>query len=253
MDVRERRALILQLIETEGEVSVRDLSRRIGVSEMTVRRDLETLASRGALIRLHGRAVAPVSRSYEPPFDVRAGTATEAKARIGALAANLIEEGETVVLDVGTTTLEVARALRGRRNLTVLTPSLRIANVLAEEPGIRLMVCGGILRPGELSLVGDLAVAAFRDFRFDTAVLGVGGIDVTAGLTEYNLEDARVKRAAVETARRILVVADATKLGRVAFARICPLAEIDVLVTDRSAPADLVAAIKEAGVEVRVA
>ncbi len=253
MDVRERRALILQLIETQGEVSVADVSQRVGVSEMTVRRDLEALEGRGALIRLHGRAVAPVSRSYEPPFDVRVGSAPAAKERIGALAASLLAEGETVVLDVGTTTLEVARALKGRRNITVLTPSLPIANVLAEEPGIRLMLTGGVLRPGERSLVGDLAVGSFRDYRFDTVVLGVGGIDLEAGLTEYNLDDTRVKRAAIEIARRIIVVADATKLGRVAFARICPLAQVDVLVTDGAAPADLIASIEDAGVEVRLA
>lgn len=253
MDVRERRALILQLIETQGEVSVADVSQRVGVSEMTVRRDLEALEGRGALIRLHGRAVAPVSRSYEPPFDVRVGSAPAAKERIGALAASLLAEGETVVLDVGTTTLEVARALKGRRNITVLTPSLPIANVLAEEPGIRLMLTGGVLRPGERSLVGDLAVGSFRDYRFDTVVLGVGGIDLEAGLTEYNLDDTRVKRAAIEIARRIIVVADATKLGRVAFARICPLAQVDVLVTDGAAPADLIASLEDAGVEVRLA
>jgi DeoR/GlpR family transcriptional regulator of sugar metabolism len=253
MDVRERRALILQLIETEGEVSVADMSQRAGVSEMTVRRDLEALEGRGALIRLHGRAVAPVSRSYEPPFDVRVGSAPIAKERIGALAAGLLAEGETVVLDVGTTTLEVARALKGRRNITVLTPSLPIANVLAEDPGIRLMLTGGVLRPGERSLVGDLAVGSFRDYRFDTVVLGVGGIDLEAGLTEYNLDDTRVKRAAIEIARRIVVVADATKLGRVAFARICPLAQVDVLVTDAAAPAELIASIEDAGVEVRLA
>lgn len=245
--------MILQLIETQGEVSVSEFSRRADVSEMTIRRDLEVLEGRGLLVRLHGRAIAPVSRSYEPPFDLRAGSVPAAKQQIGALAASLIAEGETVILDVGTTTLEVARALSGRRSITVLTPSLPIANVLAEEPGIRLMLTGGVLRPGERSLVGDLAEGSFRGFRFDTVVLGVGGIDLAAGLTEYNLDDARVKRAALEIARRVIVVADATKLGRVAFARICPLEQVDILVTDQSAPADLVASMEDAGVEVRLA
>lgn len=253
MNMRERRALTLELLETQGEVSVADLSRRAGVSEMTVRRDLEALEGRGALIRLHGRAVAPVSRSYEPPFDVRVESARNAKEQIGAACADLIVEGETVILDVGTTTLEVARALKGRRNITILTPSLPIANVLSEEPGIRLMLTGGVLRPGERSLVGELAAASFREFRFDTVVLGVGGIDVEDGLTEYNLDDARVKRAAIEIARRIIVVADATKLGRVAFARICPIDRVDILVTDGGAPADAVASLTDAGVEVRLA
>lgn len=253
MKLRERRALILNLVERESGLSVGELSRRCGVSQMTIRRDLEALGRRGILIRMHGRAVAAGSRSYEPPFDVRVASASQAKARIGALCAELFSDGETVILDVGTTTLEVARALHGRRNLTVLTASLHVAEVLAEEPGIRVMMTGGILRPGEQSLIGDLAEGSFRDLRFDTLVLGVGGIDPEAGLTEYNLDDARVKRAAVEVARRVVVVADSSKLGRVAFARICPLSRVDILVTDQSAPADSLAAIAELGVTVRQA
>ena len=253
MDVRERRALILTILETEGEVSVIDLSRRTTVSEMTVRRDLDALERRGVLVRLHGRAVAATSRSYEPPFDVRVAEAGDAKERIGAACAGLITEGETVVLDVGTTTLAVAHALKGRRNITVLTASLPIANVLAEEPGIRVMLTGGVLRPGERSLVGDLAVKSFRDFRFDVVVLGVGGIDIRDGLTEYNLDDARVKRAAIEIGRRLIVVADASKLGRVAFAHICPIERVDLLVTDTTAAPDVVASLGDAGLEVRLA
>jgi DeoR/GlpR family transcriptional regulator of sugar metabolism len=253
MNIRERRALTLELLATQGEVSVADLSRRAGVSEMTVRRDLSALEGRGALIRLHGRAVVLVSRSYEPPFDVRVESARSAKENIGTVCADLIAEGETLVLDVGTTTLAVARALKGRRNITVLTPSLPIANLLAEEPGIRVMLTGGVIRHGERSLIGELAAASFREYRFDTVVLGVGGIDAVDGLTEYNVDDARVKRAAIENARRMIVVADATKLGRVAFVRICPIERVDMLITDHAAPAHEVASIRDAGVEVRLA
>ena len=114
------------------------------------------------------------------------------------------------------------------------------------------MLPGGVIRRGERSLVGDLAVQSFGQFRFDTVVLGVGGIDVEVGLTEYNLEDAQVKRAAIATGRRLIVVADASKLGRVAFARICPLGRVDVLVTDDSAPPDTLAALEAAGLEVLV-
>ncbi len=252
MSLRERRALILDLITQHGEVSVADVSRRAGVSEMTIRRDLAALERRGALVRLHGRAVAPVSRSYEPPFDVRREQAPFAKERIGRAAARTIAEGETVILDTGTTTYEVARALVGRRNITVLTTSLPIAELLADEPGIRVMLPGGLIRQGERSLVGDLAVESFGQFRFDTVVIGVGGIDLEAGLTEYNLEDARVKRAAIATGRRLVVVADASKLGRVAFARICPLERVDVLVTDEGAPPDALAALEAVGLEVLV-
>jgi DeoR/GlpR family transcriptional regulator of sugar metabolism len=250
MDVRARRELCLQILERRGRVSVAELALKASVSEMTIRRDLEALEREGVLRRVHGGAVSAVSMSYEPPFAVRAQRAVAAKERIGRAAADLLAEGETVILDVGTTTLEVAKALRGRRNLTVLTPSLRVADVLAPEPGLRLMLTGGVIRPGELSLVGDLAEAAFRDLRFDTFVMGVGGVDPEEGLTEFNPDDARVKRAALASARRCVVVADGSKLGKVAFARICPVERVDVLVTDREAPAELVTALEAAEVEV---
>ncbi len=217
---------------------------------MTVRRDLEALERDGVLKRVHGGAISAVSTSYEPPFVSRASRNAEAKERIGRAAAGLLSEGETVILDVGTTTLEVARALRGRRNITVLTPSFRAAQLLADEPGIRLMVTGGVVRPGELSLVGDLAEQAFRDLRFDTFLMGVGGIDADAGLTEFNLDDARVKRTALASVRRCVVVADASKLGKVAFARVCPLEGIDVLVTDDQSGPDDLAPVRAADVEV---
>jgi DeoR family transcriptional regulator of aga operon len=253
MDVHSRRSLILELLEERGEVSVADLSERSGVSEMTVRRDLEALESRGLLKRIHGGAIGVVSRSYEPPFAVRAERATEAKARIGRAAASLVADGETLILDVGTTTLEVANALRERRSLTLVTPSLRVASVLADRAAIRLVVTGGVVRQGELSLVGDLAERAFDSLLFDTYVMGVAGLDPAVGCTEFNLDDARVKRAALASARRCIVVADGSKLGRVAFARICPLERLDVLVTDAGAPPEAVASIRAADVEVVIA
>jgi DeoR/GlpR family transcriptional regulator of sugar metabolism len=165
----------------------------------------------------------------------------------------MIGERETVIIDVGTTTLETARALRGRRNLTVLTSSLHIANVLAKEPGIRLMVTGGTVTPGDLSLIGDLAEEAFSRLRFDTFVMGVAGVDAEVGCTEFSADDARVKRAALATVRRCIVVADSSKLGVVTFARICPLDSVDVVVTDARAQADQLAALESTHVEVIVA
>lgn len=245
--------MVMELLQTKGEVSVAELSSRAAVSEMTVRRDLEALEREGVLKRVHGGAITAISRSYEPPFAARAKINVEVKERIGRLAASLLAEGETAILDVGTTTLEVARALRGRRNLTILTPSLRAAQLLANEPGIRLMVTGGLARPGELSLVGDLAERAFVDLRFDTFVMGVAGIEADAGLTEYNLDDARVKRSALAGARRCVVVADSSKLGKVAFARICSLDPVDVLVTDAGATDEALEPISSAEVEVMIA
>ncbi len=232
MQFEQRQGLILESLASQGSVRVADLQKLCDVSDMTIRRDLETLEQQGLLKRTHGGAVAAVSGSYEPPFASRALLAQSAKERIANLAASRIHDGDTVIIDVGSTTLAVAHLLRNRSQLTVLTPSLRIATELADSPGIRLMLTGGSIRPGELSLVGPLAEVAFENFIFDHFVMGVGGIHPTAGVTEYNLDDARVKRRALESAQSRMVVADRSKLGNVAFAKVCPLTEIDVVVTD---------------------
>lgn len=253
MHARDRRHLTLETVSERGDVSVADLSELTGVSEMTVRRDLEALEREGLLRRVHGGAMSAVSRSYEPPFALRRGEHTEAKARIGALAASLLSNGDTAVIDVGTTTLELARTLKGNGGLTLLTPSLRVVDELAGNAEVRVIVTGGTVRPGELSLVGDLAERAFEALHCDTVFLGVGGVDARAGLTEFNLDDTRVKRAALATARRCVVLADASKLGKVAFARVCPLERVNVLVTDAGASEAALEPIRDAGVEVLIA
>lgn len=249
----ERHQLILRQLELDGRVYVSELSGRTGVSEMTIRRDLEALEQSGALSRVHGGAVPSQSQSYEPPFAARSTRNVEAKQRIGRAAAALLHDGETAILDAGTTTLEIARALRGRRNLRLLALSLHIADLLVDEPGLTVMVAGGIARPGERSLIGSLAERAFKDLSFDTLFLTVGGVDLQHGLSEYNLDDAAVKRAAFASSRRRIAVADASKLGKAAFARIAAIDELDVLVTDSDASPAFLDEIRNAGVEVVVA
>jgi DeoR/GlpR family transcriptional regulator of sugar metabolism len=242
--------MALELLQQRGELSVQELSERTGVSAMTVRRDLQVLEQEGALRRVHGGAISVASRGYLPPYSVREKRDMEAKERIGAAAASIIGERETVIIDVGTTTLEVARALRGRQNLTVITSSLHVANVLAKERGCRLMITGGTVTPGDLSLIGDLAEDAFSRLRFDTFVMGVAGVDSDVGCTDFSTDDARVKRAALATVRRCIVVADSSKLGVVTFARICPVNSISVVVTDDRAQPDQVVALRSTHVEV---
>lgn len=251
-DAQHRHEIILELLQQRGEVSVADLSERAAVSQMTIRRDLEALEHEGVLRRVHGGAIDLASRGYASPYSVRAKRGLDDKARIGEAAAAMLSERETVILDVGTTTLQVAKALPRRRNLVVLTPSLQIANVLAKHRGIRLMVTGGTVTAGELSLVGDLAEEAFSRLRFDTLVMGIGGIDVTSGCTEFSQDDARVKRAALMSVRRCIVVADSSKLGKVTFAKVCPLERVDVLVTDSGAAPEFLAALEAEHVEVVV-
>jgi DeoR/GlpR family transcriptional regulator of sugar metabolism len=245
----ERSELTLQALHASGRVEVGDLASRFDVSEMTVRRDLEELERLGLCRRVHGGAVPSVSRSYEPPFALRMGLAPEAKARIATAVADLLPSGETVMLDTGTTTAAVAQALRGRDNLTILTASLPIASTLADEPGLRVIVLGGLLRPGEHSMVGALTLQAMEQFHVDTCVLGAGGVDADAGLTEFHLEDAAVKRAVVARSGRVVVAADATKLGTVAFATVCPVDRVSTIVTDADPNSTPSVALRDLGVD----
>src|SRR5262245_37856838 len=187
MNAHTRHDMILRENEKHAKVSVVELARALAVSEMTVRRDLEHLEQAGLVTRVHGGAVSAKSRSYEPPFNSRVVRQVEAKNRIGQAAAKLIREGETVILAAGTTTLEVARALLGRRNLRILTLSLRIAVLLVDEPGIELLLPGGTCRPDEHSLIGPIAERTLQGFSFDTLVLTVGGLSLESGATEYNI------------------------------------------------------------------
>jgi DeoR/GlpR family transcriptional regulator of sugar metabolism len=246
----QRRQAVLRRLTTHGEVYFSELATEFGVSEMTIRRDLETLEAEGLARRVRGGAISVVSRSYEPPFAVRATTASAAKSAIGVTAAGLVNDGETIIVDVGTTTLELARALHGRRGLTVVTASLPVAVELGADPDVRVLVTGGQIRHDELSLTGGMAEDAFTTMNCDLAFIGVAGVCASPGLTEYNPDDARVKRAAIGAARRIIVLADSSKLGRVAFSTVAPLSAVDVLVTDAPAAHPTVKDIAAAGVDV---
>lgn len=223
-------------MQREGEIQVRQLAEDLGCSEMTIRRDLDALSRDGAVRRVHGGAVRLTLRMDEPPYALRALAGLDAKQRIGRAAAALIADGETVILGGGTTALEVARALTGRP-LTVLSLGLRAQLELADDPAVRLIAAGGDVRPGELSVTGDLAEVAFERLRFDTFVLGCCGIDVRDGVTTHLPADARVQRAAAASARRTIVIADESKLGLVTFGHVCGLDAVECLVTDAPAAA----------------
>jgi DeoR/GlpR family transcriptional regulator of sugar metabolism len=212
-------------------VPVSSLAIALGCSEMTVRRDLDALEHDGVIRRVHGGAVAFSLRGDEVPYAVRTFEAVEAKQRIATAVAGLIADGETVVLDCGTTTAEVGRALRGR-SVTIMPLGLRTLIDLASDDRVRLIAAGGDVRPGELVVTGDLAEMAFGRLRFDTFVLGCCGISERDGVTTHVPADARIKRAAVASSRRTILVGDASKLGEVAFGRVCDLDALERLVTD---------------------
>jgi DeoR/GlpR family transcriptional regulator of sugar metabolism len=200
---------------------------------MTVRRDLEALERDGVVRRVRGGAVVSGLRGDEVPYAMRMFEAVAAKERIAAAVAALIADGETVVLDCGTTTAEVGRALRGR-SVTIMPLGLRTMMDLAHDDHVRLIAVGGNVRSGELVFTGDLAEVAFERLRFDTFVLGCCGLSAADGVTTHVPEDARIKRAAMAASRRTILVGDASKLGDVAFARVCSVDDLERLITDAS-------------------
>src|SRR5450755_6561 len=230
MHGQNRRRALLDALQRDGAVQVRELAAELRCSEMTVRRDLDVLERDGIVRRVHGGAIRVQLRRDELPYAARALEATEAKQRIGRAVAALIADGETVILDSGTTALEVARALRGRP-VTVLPLGLRALLELADADAVSLISPGGDVRPGELVVTGDLAKVAFERLRFDTLVLGCCGLHEQEGVTTHVPADARVKRAALRAARRTVAVADGSKLGLVAFGHICGLDALERLVT----------------------
>ncbi|HEY5271837.1 MAG TPA: DeoR/GlpR family DNA-binding transcription regulator [Acidimicrobiales bacterium] len=234
MSVQSRRQTLAEAVRGGNQVSIRQLAANLGCSEMTIRRDLDALARAGVLHRVHGSAVGVSLRADEVPYAVRVFEAAAAKERIGRAVADLIADGETVALDSGTTAAAVAHALRGR-SITLLPLGLRTLVDLAHDEHIHLIAPGGDVRPGELVVTGDLAEVAFERLHFDTFILGCCGIDEENGVTTHVPADARIKRAALASARRTIAIADATKLGAVAFGHVSPLSAIERLVTDARA------------------
>jgi DeoR family transcriptional regulator, aga operon transcriptional repressor len=245
----DRLSSVLERLSGNGSVGVGDLAGELGVSPATVRRDLRLLEDQHLLTRTHGGAVAQ-GVLYELPLRYRSARHGEQKLRIAREAATRVTEGTAVGLTGGTTTTEVARALVATPRLTVVTNSLSIASELAVRPNLKLVVTGGVARPESYELVGPLAEGALATLNLDLVLVGVDGISVGEGFTTHHEVEAHTNHALIARARRVVVVADSSKLGQVAFARICGLDDADELITDSDAAADEVEAVRAAGLEV---
>lgn len=246
----ERQRGLLQFVEQHQRVTVPQICEQFAISPATARRDLDTLAELGKIQRVHGGALALRNAPPEPPVLQRAAEQADQKQYIAQAAAALIVEGDTVFLSSGTTVLEVARQLRERRNLTVITNSLMVINMLADVPQINVIALGGVLRRSEMSLVGHLTEQGLTDVRANKVILGVRGVDLNHGLTNADLQETAIDRAVIRTGAEIIVVADNTKLGRASTALVVPLADVHILVTDRDAPPEFVEAVREKGLTV---
>ncbi|RKS80247.1 DeoR/GlpR family transcriptional regulator of sugar metabolism [Motilibacter peucedani] len=251
MFAAERRRLISELVRSSGAVSLRDLAQLTGTSEVTVRRDLRHLEAEGLLSRRHGGAVAPESLQ-EPTHSEKAHVAAAEKAAIAAAAAELVEDGDAIVLGAGTTTQALARRLTRKRDLTVVTNSLLVAQALARAPGVDVVMTGGSLRGSIYALVGGDAEHALSGLRVSTAFMSGNGLTAERGLSTPSMLVAGVDRAIAAAARRVVVLADHTKVGIDTMVQTVATSRIDLLVTDTLAPEDEVAALREDDVEVTV-
>ncbi|KQO59777.1 DeoR/GlpR family DNA-binding transcription regulator [Curtobacterium sp. Leaf261] len=250
---RDRMRDILAILRAEGEAGTEDLVLRLGVSAATLRRDLGELDARGLVARTYGR-VRPAGQLTEMPVLMRGSEADESKRRIALLAARLLLPGpQAIAVSGGTTTQAVVRALGDRRGLTIMTNAVTIALEASRSPRVTTILTGGTLRTTSLEAVGPLAEAAFAAFTVATAFLGTDGISVEGGITTHDDTEARTNHMMVTAADRVVVVCDGSKVGRRTMARMGDIGDVAVLVTDDAAPADAVAAIRAAGVEVFVA
>ncbi|OJW23478.1 MAG: DeoR family transcriptional regulator [Planctomycetales bacterium 71-10] len=244
----ERKQRLLEVLRSEGKILASEMSRRFGVSEDTVRRDLRELDRAGFLQRVHGGALPRTPTSIE--HKARQKESTDAKRRIGAAAARLLQPGQVVTLDAGTTPLAVLEAVGPDLALTVATHSLPAAAVLAEHPSLEGIVIGGRLFKSARAAVGVATVDAYRLLRPDVCILGSAGLHPEAGVTGFDAEEAEVKRALLAHAANVVLVVASEKLGTVAPHLITPAGRLTHLVTDSDAPDDVLAAYRELGMEV---
>ena len=248
MLIEERRQFIVGLAQKNGRVLVEELSESLGISRITIRKDLDHLQNRGVLQRTHGGAVLPGNGALsDPSLQEKEGRHSQEKLRIAAAAANLVQEGQCVLLDSGTTTTAIARALKRFSRLTIITNAVNIAGELSGTD-FEVLLTGGSLRKNSFSLVGPLAEDMLHDMHADILFLGVDGFDLEIGLTTPNLMESRVNRAMVKASSIVVAVCDSTKFNRRSLSRIVEVAAIHHVITDNDLPAETAKALQAAGI-----
>jgi len=250
--IEERRRRICELLKEEGRVTVDSLAARFGTSQVTIRADLSMLESAGALTRTHGGALSVPEADQS--LNVKQLQHHAEKVRIAEAAASLIRNGETIILDSGTTTAEIARRIRtlALQSVNVVTNALNIAALLIDVPSVRLIVPGGILRRESNSLSGPMAEAALGTLQANRLYLGADGVDPQIGVMTPHLAEAELNARMIAISREVVVVADASKFTRRNISLIARVEQVNMLITDRAAPADAVEQLRQRGVEVRL-
>ena len=251
--VEERRRMIVEYVEKQGRATVEELAKRFSTSTVTIRNDLEALARLSAIARSHGGALPTTApNAHDTPLNIKETRHHAQKLRIGQAAARLIQDGETVILDSGSTTVEIARQIRQQKfeSLTVITNALNIALELSGLPNIRVMMLGGLLRETSYSLVGPDAEQALAKLSADKLFLGVDGLDPVVGVTTPDPLEASLNALMIRVSRETIAVFDASKLGQRSLSVITPVQQLHRAITDNSAEPKLVEALRGAGVDV---
>jgi len=249
----ERRRRIVEILDRKQTVSVVELCALFGVSDMTIRRDLRKLDAQGLLRRTHGGAVSLQPAPSDLSYRARERTQVAEKDAIGRKAAEMIQDGETIILDSGTTVARLAHYLRDKRDLRIITNSVHVINELAQAEGITVIATGGTLRETTISFVGPLAESALRRFHADKLFLATVGLTPEQGLTNSNLYEAEVKATMIEVADEVILLADHTKFGQVSYAVVAPVDVLDVIVTDSGLPQEVRAEYEHRGIRLIVA
>jgi DeoR/GlpR family transcriptional regulator of sugar metabolism len=249
----ERQKQILSLLVRQGRLRVTEIVEQFSISEATARRDVESLASQGKARRVHGGIIAVEQAPPELPILEREGEQANDKILIGRATAQLIQDRETVFLGSGTTVLEVARNLRNRQNLTVITNSLPVLNMLVGIKEITIISLGGMLRDSELSFIGHITEQALTEVRTDKVIMGTRGVSLEHGLTNDYLQETLTDRAILRISREVIIVADHTKVNRVSTALLAPLKSVNIFVTDSKSDKKFTRSLKKQGIKVVVA
>ncbi|MFZ5753720.1 MAG: DeoR/GlpR family DNA-binding transcription regulator [Bacillota bacterium] len=248
----ERKEKILDYVQSHGRASVQELSEIFQASESTIRRDLKELEDVKLLKRTHGGAISLRSVKFEPTFGEKKVAYLKEKRAIAQKTVELIEEGDTIFIDAGTTTFELVKELKSFSKLTVVTNAFNHVQKLLTYPGIEVLVTGGMLRKETLAMVGPMAEQSLSMIRVDKAFLATNGLDVEEGLTTPNLTEAAIKRRMIKSAKQVILLADHSKVGKVSFAKIADLAEIDQIVMDDAVDESIVAKLETIGVRVHL-
>ncbi|MHB8969112.1 MAG: DeoR/GlpR family DNA-binding transcription regulator [Pirellulaceae bacterium] len=249
---QERRSRILELIRERKKITVHELCQLLDVSPATVRSDLRDLDREGLLVRTHGGAMEKSRASFEQISSRRGGENLAAKQAIAAAARQHIADGDTILLDTGTTTVELAKLLTSAQQLTVVTNDLEIARILEGITGVEVLLLGGTVRKGYHCTVGPTGLRAVQDLRADTAFMATNSLSLEAGATTPDLQQAEIKKAMLAVARQIILLCDSSKIGRDSFARFATLEQIDMLITEQLSDQDRTA-MEEQGIEVVLA